>query len=187
MDGYLYGEPLVVANVAIPGKGVRNVVYVATEHNTVYAFDADNFVDTPYWTNSFIDPAAGITTVLASESDEPNVAESGITATPVIDPATGTIYVEVRTKDVISNVVTYPHRLRALDITTGIERTNSPALISATNYPGTGTAGYVDNDGQGHVLWNALRENCRPALLLANGVVYMAYASPGDHESFTAG
>ncbi len=185
VDGYLYGEPLVVANVSIPGRGVHNVVYVATEHDTVYAFDADNFVSAPYWTTSFIDAAAGITTVPASESNEPNIApESGITATPVIDPLAGTIYLEVRTKEVSGNVITYPHRLHALDITTGLERTNSPALIAATNYPGTGTGGYVDNDGHGHVLWNALRENCRPALLLANGVVYVAYASPGDNSPY---
>ncbi len=185
VDGYVYAAPLIVANVSIPGKGAHNIVYVATENDTVYAFDADNFVSAPYWTNSFINPAAGITPVSASESAEPNVYPiSGITATPVIDAVGGTIYLEVRTKEVVGGVTNYPHRLHALDITTGQERANSPALITSTNYPGTGTPGYPDNDGRGHVLWNALRENCRPALLLANGVVYMAYASPGDNSPY---
>ena len=61
VDGYVYGQPLVMTNVAIPGQGVHNVLYLVTEHDTVYAFDADNFVSTPYWTNSFINRAAGIT------------------------------------------------------------------------------------------------------------------------------
>jgi hypothetical protein len=185
VDGYVFAAPLVAANVTIPGRGTHNIVYVATENDSVFAFDADNYVPTPYWSVSFINAAAGITPVSASVSDEPNIAPiSGITATPVIDAVAGTIYVEVRTQEVNGNVTTFPHRLHALDITTGQERTNSPALISSTNYPGSGTPGYADNDGKGHVLWNALRENCRPALLLANGVVYIAYASPGDNSPY---
>ncbi|HEY5232614.1 MAG TPA: FN3 associated domain-containing protein, partial [Verrucomicrobiae bacterium] len=110
----------------------------------------------------------------------------GCTATPVIDPATGTMYVEAFTKETSGANVNYVHRLHALDITTGLERTNfnSPAVISCTNYPGTGTPGQNDVDGSGHILWNGLRETCRPALLLANGMVYLCYASPGDHPPY---
>ncbi len=110
----------------------------------------------------------------------------GITSTPVIDPATGTIYVEARTQETSGTNVAYVHRLHALDITTGRERTNynSPVVISCTNYPGTGTPGQNDTDGAGHILWSGVKENCRPALLLANGMVYVTYASPGDHPPY---
>ncbi len=184
VDGYVYAQPLIATNVTIPGKGVHNVLYVVTEHDTVYAFDADNYVPTPYWTNSFINPAAGILPVPGSDTQGNVVPEVGITATPVIDPATGTIYVEARTKET-SGGTSYVHRLHALDITTGLERTsyNSPMLITVTNYPGTGTPGQGDTNGP-YVLWNGLREHCRPALLLANGMVYLCYASPGDHPPY---
>ncbi len=182
VDGYVYAAPLVATNVLIPGRGVHNLLIVATEHDTVYAFDADNYVSTPYWTTSFINPAAGITAVPGGDAQGNVVPEVGITATPVIDPVTATIYVEARTKEIISGVTSFPHRLHALDLTTGMERTNfnSPVTLAVTNYPGTGTPGYNDTDGAGHVLWNPLREHCRPALLLANGMIYLAFASPGD-------
>ena len=108
--------------------------------------------------------------------------EIGITSTPVIDPVTGTIYVEVKTKE---PGPVYVHRLHALDITTGLERTNfnSPGLIACTNYLG---AGIGDNDGETppHVLWNPLREHSRPALTLLNGVVYLSFASHGDNQPY---
>jgi len=189
VDGNVYAQPLIMTNVAIPGQGTHQVVYVATEHDSVYAFDADNYPTNgaPFWKVSFINPAAGITTVPSGETGQGNISpEVGITSTPIIDPATGTIYVEARTKEVSGSTTNYVHRLHALDITTGFERTNfnSPVVINSTNYPGTGTAGYPDNDGAGHVLWNPLREHSRPGLLLLNGVVYFAYASPGDHSPY---
>jgi hypothetical protein len=184
VDGYVYAQALIATNVTIPGKGTHNVLYVVTEHDTVYAFDADNYAPTPYWTNSFINPAAGILPVPGSDTQGNVVPEVGITATPAIDPATGTIYVEARTKET-SGGTSYVHRLHALDIATGLERTNynSPMLITVTNYPGTGTPGQSDTNGP-YVLWNGLREHCRPALLLANGMVYLCYASPGDHPPY---
>jgi hypothetical protein len=187
VDGYVYAQPLVMTNVLIPGKGLHNVVYVATEHDSVYAFDADsNQGDNarPLWQVSFIDPARGVTTVPSIEFDYADIKpEAGITATPVIDPATGTLYVEARTRE---PGPVYKHRLHALDITTGAERvsgavSNSPAIIAATNYPGTGNG---DNDGHGHVLWNGLRQHSRPALTLLNGVVYVGYASLGDENPY---
>ncbi len=175
-----------MTNVSIVGKGTHNVVYVATEHNTLYAFDADNATGVnaaPLWTNSFLNAAAGVTTVPSSAVNTSDIVpEIGMTATPVIDPVAGTIYMEVKTKEIIGGTTTYVHRLHALDITSGLERANSPVLIAATNYPGVGNGGN-DTDGT-HVLWNPLREHSRPALTLLNGVIYLAYASHGDNTPY---
>jgi len=186
VDGFVFAQALVATNVSVPGEGVHNILYVVTENDTVYAFDADNYVPTPYWTNSFINAAAGVYPVPGGDANGNIYPEIGITATPVIDPTSGTIYVEARTKEIIGPAVVYAHRLHALDIATGKERTNynSPVLIECTNYPGAGTPGQNDTDGGGHVLWNGLREQSRAALLLSQGVVYIAYASPGDHPPY---
>jgi uncharacterized repeat protein (TIGR03806 family) len=187
VDGYVYAQPLIATNVTIPGKGAHNVLYIATENDTIYAFDADNYVPTPYWTNSFINPAAGLIAVPGSLADPNNdlLPVIGISATPVIDPATGTLYIEARTAQISGGITNYLHQLHALDISTGLERTNfnSPMLVTVTNYPGTGTPGKGDTNGP-YVLWNGLREHCRPALLLANGMVYLCYASPGDKPPY---
>jgi hypothetical protein len=185
VDGFLYAQPLIMTNVNIPGKGTHNVVYVATEHNSVYAFDADDNSGSnaaPLWQISFLGP--NVTTVPGGDTGTSDITpEVGITSTPVIDPVTGTIYFEVKTKE---NGAIYVHRVHALDIATGLERTNfnSPVVIQCTNYPGTGDTGYADNDGKGHVAWNPLREHSRPALTLLNGVVYMSFASHGDNSPY---
>ena len=186
VDGFVYAEPLIMTNVNIAGKGSHNVVIVATEHNSVYAFDADSNAGgnaAPLWQTSFINPSAGITTVPYGDAGTTDITpEVGITSTPVIDPTTGTIYLEVKTKE---PGPVYVHRIHALDITTGLERANfnSPSVISCTNYLGAGTG---DNDGQNppHVLWNPLREHSRPALTLLNGIVYMSFASHGDNQPY---
>ncbi|HEV7923970.1 MAG TPA: chitobiase/beta-hexosaminidase C-terminal domain-containing protein, partial [Verrucomicrobiae bacterium] len=180
VDGFVYAQPLIMTNVSIPGKGTHNVVYVATEHDSVFAFDADNNSGanaSPLWQTSFLGP--GVTTMPSGDSGSSDITpEIGITATPVIDPVSGTIYCEVKT---LEGGSTFVHRLHALDITTGLERTNfdGPVVIQCTNYPGVGNG---DNDGENppHVLWNAEKEHDRPALTLLNGVVYLAYASHGD-------
>ena len=114
LDGAAYAEPLYVPNVAIPGNGTHNVVYVATENDSVYAFDADN-AGAALWHVSFIDPANGITAVPSSDLGCNDLTPIiGITATPVID--SGTLYVVSKVK---LGPGDYQQQLHALDITTG--------------------------------------------------------------------
>jgi chitodextrinase len=173
-DGIAHASPLYVANVNIPGVGVRNVVYVATEHDSVYAFDANG--GGVLWHNSYINPAAGITTVPNGDTGEccDITPEIGITGTPVIDPSTNTMYVVVKTKENTN----YRQRLHALDIATGAEKFGGPVLIQAT-VPGTGT-GSVG----GQLAFDSLRENERTAVLLYNGVVYFGFGSHGDYQPY---
>jgi hypothetical protein len=180
LDGVVHASPLYVANVTIPGKGQRNVVYVATEHDSVYAFDADGLSSTPLWQVSFINPAAGVTTVLSSDVGEccDITPEIGITGTPVIDPASGTLYVVAKTKEVSGGTTRYVQRLHALDIRTGAEKFGGPVEIQAS-VAGSG----VGSQG-GQLPFDPLRENQRPALLLSNGVLYIGFGSHGDIQFY---
>jgi hypothetical protein len=152
-------------------------VYAATEHDSVYAWDADGLSAAPLWKASFIDPANGITTVPAVDTGEDMdiIPEIGITGTPVIDATGGTLYVVAKTKEVSGATTNYVQRLHALDIATGAEKFGGPVVIQAS-VPGTGSG-----SSGGQVAFDALRQNQRPALLLANGIVYIAFASHGDH------
>ncbi len=172
LDGIAFASPLYVANVSIPGKGFHNVVYVATEHDTVYAFDADGLSASSLWQVSFL--KSGVTTVPCADvgecGDIPN--EIGITGTPVIDPSSGTMYVVAKTKEGTQ----YVQRLHALDITTGAEKFAGPVVLQAS-VPGTGSG-----SSGGQVPFDPLRENQRPGLLLSNGVVYIGFGSHGDNS-----
>jgi hypothetical protein len=182
LDGYAFAQPLYVEGVNIGGV-VHNVVYVATEGDTVFAFDADNSGTGggQLWSMPFTDPANGVTTIPQGDVENGNdiPIQIGITGTPVIDPTagpngTGTLFVVVRTKEVSNGVTNYVQRLHALDITTGLEQPGSPAVIAATvSGTGTGSMG-------GQVAFNNLRQNSRPALLLVNGTIYVCWASLED-------
>lgn len=172
VDGYVYAQPLYMPGVMIPGKGPHNVVYVATEHDSVYAFDADSASGPnaqPLWHASFINPSAGVTTVpYGNVNCNQIVPEIGITGTPVIDPNSGTLYVVAMT---LENGA-YVHRLHALDITTGAERAGSPVEIAAT-VSGTGEGGTT-------ITLQAKSYKQRPGLLLLNGTVYAGMSSHCD-------
>src|SRR5262249_54440157 len=124
----------------------------------------------PFWQVSFINPAQGITTVDAAVAGCQNVTkflEQGVIGTPVIDPVANTLYVVAKTQENGS----YFQRLHALDITTGQEKPGSPVVITAS-VPGTGDSGTT-------VIFDPLGQMQRPALLLANGNVYIAFAANG--------
>jgi hypothetical protein len=193
VDGQIYAQPLYLAGVTM-GSGTaqagttHNVVLVATEHDGVYAFDADSDTGAnvnPLWQISLLDAAhgatAGATTVPSADvSNAALVPEIGITATPVIDPATRTIYVLGVTRESVgtgcsTSSYCYVHRLHALDINTGAEKFGGPTVLTAS-VPGTGTGssgGTVEFDPKWHL--------SRPGLLLLNGIVYMAFASHDDN------
>ena len=180
LDGMTFGSPLYVANVNLPGMGFHNVVFAVTEHDSVYAFDADGLTNAPLWQRSFINPAAGVTTVPPIDTQETNDIpnEIGITSTPVIDPLSNTIYVVAETKEVSGITTNYVKRLHALDITTGAEMFGGPVVIQGS-VAGTG----LGSQG-GQLAFLPLRENQRTGLLLLNGVVYFAFSSHGDYEPF---
>jgi uncharacterized protein (TIGR03437 family) len=176
VDGLVYAQPLYVANVPIAGKGVHNVVYVATEHDSVYAFDADSNSganSASLWQVNFLNAAAGVTTFPAADTGCDQIEpEIGITGTPVIDPASGTIYLVAMTKETSAVGASYVARLHALDIGTGAERSGSPVVIQA-QYPGTADGGSI-------VTLNVKSYKQRPGLLLLNGTVYTGWSSHCD-------
>jgi hypothetical protein len=178
VDGQIYAQPLYVPNVSIAGNGTHNVIYVATEGDSVYAFDADSS-STTLWHVSLIDTAHGATSGETTGNIESDIGctdlvpQVGITSTPVIDPGTGTMYVEAKSKKTDG---TYVHRLHMLDITTGAEKSPAPTEISAT-VPGT-------SDGGTTITFDSLHHLNRPGLLLVNGTVYLGYASHCDQTPY---
>src|SRR5690349_8810264 len=178
VDGDVYAQPLYLPNVTVGTKGVHNVLYVATEYDSVYAFDADSNSGanaSPLWHTSFINPGAGITPVSSTDASCSDISPYiGITGTPVIDPSSGTLYVVANTKENGK----FLQRLHALDVSSGAEKFGGPVVIQAT-VSGTG-----QGSSAGKVNFDPLRENQRPGLLLANGVVYISWASHCDNEPY---
>ncbi len=171
VDGFIVAQPLYVPNVNIPSQGTHNVVYVATQNDSVYAFDADHVGSgSPLWQASFTNPGAGITSVPIADNGCPDTkfVNVGIMGTPVIDPVTGTLYVSVKTKEVVGTKKNYVQRLHALDITNGQEKFGGPVVITASVPTSTGT-----------LTFDPLHQNQRPALLLSNGTLFMGYGSNG--------
>lgn len=176
VDGDVYAQPLYLPQVNIPGKGVHNVLFVATEHDSVYAFDADAASPTPLWHASLL-PADGVTgPVPGNDVLCPFISpQIGITSTPVIDTETGTLYVLSRTKTARSRSdIRYTQHLHAIAITTGVEKFDGPVQIRAS-VPGGGAG-----SSGGTVEFDPLRENPRGALLLSKGSVYLTWASSCD-------
>ncbi len=164
VDGYVYGQPLYLPNVTINGL-THNVVYVTTQHNSVYAFDADSNSGSnanPLWHRT-LEPQVLTDDVCTVDQQPPGCYTDimpyiGITATPVIDPASGTIYLVDHSKD---SGGTYHFWLHALDVTTGLDKFGGPTDITSTNF----------------VPFHQLQ---RPGLLLLAGNIYMGFGSAGD-------
>ncbi|HJT55147.1 MAG TPA: hypothetical protein VJ761_01530 [Ktedonobacteraceae bacterium] len=170
VDGQVYAQPLYVPNVNVNG-GTHNIVIVATENDSVYAFDADQNLQ--LWHASFINPP-GIIPIPSGDTGCGDLSPKiGITSTPVIDPNTNILYVLAATKENGQ----YFQRLHAVDITTGNE-VSQPATIKAK------VRGHGDGSQNGHVSFDPLREGQRSGLLLLNGVVYIAWASHCDNGPY---
>ena len=170
VDGFVVGQPLYVPNLNLPGLGTHNVVFVATMHNSVYAFDADDLNPSPLWYTSILTYSpAGATAVPSTVKHNALTTawiELGILSTPVIDLVGGTLYLVAETYE-NSHIV---HRLHALDITTGVEKLGGPATIAAT---------YTDNGAT--TTFKDFYQMNRPGLLLANGQIFIAWGSNGNN------
>jgi hypothetical protein len=169
-DGYIFGQPLIAPGVTVNGAK-HNVVYVATEHDSVYAFDADGASTAPLWKVNLL--VNGEIPTPQADVGGTIFPEIGITSTPVIDPSTSTIYVVAETKE--SNG-SYMHRLHALDLATGAEKFGGPVTIQAS-VPGTG-GGAVN----GQIAFTSKTHLQRPALTLYNGMVLIGFGSNGDNN-----
>lgn len=178
VDGQVYAEPLYLPNVVVGSQGTHNIVYVVTEHDSVFAFDADSNQGPnarPLWHVSFINAAQKISSIPSTDTGTALISpEIGITSTPVIDSRTGTLYVVAATKEKGK----YFQRLHALDVSSGAEKFGGPVVIQAS-VPGTG---WASKDGK--VFFDPLRNLQRAALLLVQGVVYIAWSSHGLEDQF---
>ena len=179
-DGAVYAQPLWAANLTINGAQ-HNVVFVASAHDSLFAFDADANPCVQLWSVSLIDTAHGATagevTVpsgptgnLVGAGDGDITPEVGVIGTPVIDPSSGTLYVVSKSMDPTGTF--FYQRLHAIDVTTGDEKANSPVVIQGT-YPGIG-------DATTTTTFNARYENQRAGLALIDGVIYIAWAAHED-------
>ncbi|PYT93198.1 MAG: pyrrolo-quinoline quinone [Acidobacteria bacterium] len=176
VDGKVDAQPLYLSNVSISGNK-KNILYVVTEHGSVYAFDADSIngmTAASLWKTSTL--GSGETT-----SDNRGCGqvspEIGITATPVIDRTRNAIYVIAMSKNSAGN---YFQRLHALDLATGAELFGGPKNITAT-YPGSG-----DNSSGGNVVFDPKQYKERPGLLEINGTIYTTWASHCDIRPYTS-
>jgi len=163
IDGYAYAQPLYVPNLPIPGKGEHNVIFVATEKDSVFAFDADANPCVQLWQTSLLPPGSQAVAFPNLTVTNTNITPFvGITGTPVIDVSQSTLYVVAATQTIALNP-TYGHMVYELDLATG----------SKIQLAGVGVARTPN------VLFNSLLENQRPALLLDNGTVYIGFGSYG--------
>ena len=180
-DGAIYAQPLWAANLPMQ-SGTHNVIFAATVHNTVYAYDADTNPCVTYWRKSLL--GSGETWLSNSDVGSSDIfPDIGIIGTPVIDPASNTLYVITKSKNTGSNctpATSCHQRLHALSLIDGSEKFGGPVdITSAISVPGTG-----DGSAGGNVAFNTLRQHQRPGLVLSNGTVYVAFASHGDNTPY---
>lgn len=175
VNGDVYAQPLYIPQLEVPGKGVHNVVFVATERDSVYAFDADAGSSEPLWQVSFLDGKKNISPVSARDVQCPFIQpDIGITSTPVIDLPSKTLYALARTREAENGNWIFRQTLHALDLSTGTEKKGSPVTIRAT------FQGNKSLFSKGLSEFDPLRENQRAALLLANGNIFITWASSCD-------
>jgi hypothetical protein len=177
VDGKVDAQPLYVSNVAVPNVGTKNVLYIVTEHDSVYAFNADSVngsTTVPLWKVSVLQ--AGETT-----SDDRNCGqvtpEIGITSTPVIDRMRSAIYLIAVSK---TSGGTYIHRIHALNLATGQELFGGPKVITAT------AAGTGANSANGIVTFDPAQYNERTGLLQIGSTIYTTWGSHCDITPYTS-
>jgi hypothetical protein len=179
VDGQVYAQPLFVPGLTVGGSA-HNVLLVATEHDSVYALDADS--GAVLWQRNFLRPGERTLTVNDVGTDD-LTPQIGITGTPVIDPGTHTVYFVTKATTApagtAASTANTVQRLHALDLGTGNEKFGGPVVVSAS-VDGSGDG----NDGNGHVPFDALRNNQRGGLILVNGVVYISWSSHGDNGPY---
>ena len=181
VDGAIYTQPLWVPSLTI-GGGTHNVVFVATTHDSVYAFDADTSSCVTYWHKTLL--GTGETFVNFNDVNTGDIQpDIGIIGTPVIDLSTKTLYAVSKSEDTGTACIPSSachQRLHGLSLIDGSEKFGGPATIDASiTVPGTG-----DGSSAGVLPFNPLTENQRPGLALVNGVVYVSWASHGDNDPY---
>jgi hypothetical protein len=175
VDGDVYAQPLYIPQLEIPGKGLRNVLFIATERDSVYAFDADALSTEPLWHVSFVDAKRNISSVSGRDVHCPFIdPDIGITSTPVIDLPSKTLYALARTREAENGRWVYRQKLHALDLATGAEKLGGPVLIQGA------FQGQKSLLSKGVTEFDPLLENQRAALLLARDNVFIAWASSCD-------
>ena len=195
VDGQIYAQPLVLTNVTITGPNAGtypSVAYVATENDSLYAINGATgailwqrtFLDITN-NNDFLTGASSVAAIPSGDTGSTDIQPTiGITGTPVIDPSTSTLYLDVNTKETVGSTAHYVQRLHAINIANGSDRVAS-FLIGNTTGDNTNTTpisvnGTGDGSVGGVVQFNALHEADRSALSLVNGIVYIEWASHGD-------
>lgn len=179
VDGFVYAQPLYARDVSLNGRSRRNVVFVATQHGSVYAFDADtndNEAAAPLWVARLVNPAAGLLPFEFADLAlfDPPATELCLTGTPVIDRDSGTLYVVTKTKDISESPVRYQQHLHALDLGSGEPRPGSPVEIQAS-VPGSG----LGADSYGRLAFDPLYQLQRAGLALGGGLVWIAFGTQG--------
>ena len=195
VDGQIYAQPLIVSDLDFQGGVIRSVVIVATSRNMVYAFDAEDPAQChPVWRVDLDPPGSTpVPRLDYGPGYQDFTAEIGITSTPVIDRASGTIYLTSKSKLIVNGTSHYSYRLHALDLRTGAEKPAGRAIIAETEVNGDGTFDFISGPsvagtGEGSVngilTFNVFLQLQRPGLLLQDGVLYLAFASQGDRDPF---